>query len=358
MRYRELGTTGVCLSEVTFGTGDTAGALVYGNAAEQRAVVGRALEFGVNLFDTSPDYGKGLAEVNLGRVLRELGDGADALIMTKVEIMPEDLDLYLDRVADRVVESVEDSLTRLRRDHIDILVLHNPCRPARSPKVRMPWTPLTPDDVLGDVLDGLMRVREAGKVRYLGAACERATPGSVATVLDSGQFSLINVWYNLANPTAGLAEPVPGVPAEESYTGLIDSAAVRGVAVAAIRPLAGGALSAAVLNKGAAGRHPLSGGYFTWHPNLFEPERLRGRRFAFLGRPGQPIEEAAYRYVLGLPAVTTVIGGFSEAAHVEQAARASDAGQLDENDITAIARIHHAGFPDPAEAAPSIYEPT
>jgi aryl-alcohol dehydrogenase-like predicted oxidoreductase len=321
MRYRPLGTTGVKLSEITFGTGDTAGALVYGDGREQREIVAAALELGINIFDTSPDYGKGLTEVNLGRALRETG-GADALVMTKVEIMPEHLDLYLDRIAERVVESVEDSLTRLRRDHIDILVLHNPCRPERNPTVRMPWTPLTPDRVLGDVLEGMARAKAAGKVRFLGASCERAVPASVATVLDSGEFQLINVWFNLANPSAGSSVPVPGIPDEGSYTGLIDTAASRDVAVAVIRPLAGGALSSAIVDSGAQARHRLSGGVFTWQPELFEPERLRGHRFGFLDRPDQPIAETAYRYVLSNPEVTTVIGGFSEAAHVRQAVHA------------------------------------
>lgn len=354
MRYREIGRTGVQVSEIAFGTGDTAGALVQGDPDDQRSVVGRALDLGITTFDTSPDYGKGLAEVNLGRVLRELG-APDVQVMTKVEIMPEHLDIHLDRVADRVVESLEDSLTRLRRDHVDVLVLHNPCRLLRNPAVRMPWTPLTPDDVLGEVLEGMDRVQRSGKARLVGAACERAEVTAVERILDSGRFDLVDIWFNLINPTAARSEPIDGVPPEEDYTGLLASAHSRGVGVGVIRPLAGGALTSALLDAGAAGRHRLSGGYFTWRPEMLEPEIARARLFARLHRPGeQTLAEAAYRYLLGHPGVTTVIGGFSDVAHLDDAVAAVEAGPLGEPDLTLIEDVLRAGFPS-GNFTPPIY---
>ena len=72
MKYRPLGSSGLELSEIAFGTGDNAGGIVYGAARHQHAMVARALELGINTFDCSPDYGKGLGEANLGRVLKEL----------------------------------------------------------------------------------------------------------------------------------------------------------------------------------------------------------------------------------------------------------------------------------------------
>ncbi|MFM9885974.1 MAG: aldo/keto reductase, partial [Burkholderiales bacterium] len=62
MRYRKVGTSALEVSEIALGTGDNAGAMVYGTAKQQLALVAAALEAGVNLFDTSPDYGKGLGE--------------------------------------------------------------------------------------------------------------------------------------------------------------------------------------------------------------------------------------------------------------------------------------------------------
>lgn len=358
MQYRKIGTSGVAMSAVAFGTGDTAGVLVQGEPHEQRAVVAKALESGITTFDTSPDYGKGLAEVNLGRVLKDVG-APEVEVMTKVEIMPEHLDIHLDNIAGRVVESVEDSLTRMRRDHVDMVVLHNPCRTQRNPGVRFPWTPLTPRDVLGDVLTGMARLVDAGKTRLIGAACERAEVAAVREVLNSGQIDFIDIWFNLANPTAGRSTQIPGIPAEEDYTGLLEIAAQRGVAVGVIRPLAGGALTSGVLERGAAGRHRLSGGYFTQFPALLEPEIRRARRFAKLDRPGeQSLAEAAYRYLLGHAAVTTVVGGFSDVAHVDDAARAVAAGPLNSEDLAEIDRILEAGFAEKDSFAPPIYTPT
>ena len=91
MRYRALGRSGLQVSEIGFGTGDNAGLLVRGTEREQQDVVGRALELGITYFDTSPDYGKGLAETNLGRALKALRAADKAIVCTKVEIMPDEL---------------------------------------------------------------------------------------------------------------------------------------------------------------------------------------------------------------------------------------------------------------------------
>ena len=89
MRFRMLGSTGLQVSEIGFGTGGTAGLMVAGSFEQQSEAVARAIELGVNYFDTAPDYGDGVSETNLGRVLRELG--VRPLITTKVEVREADL---------------------------------------------------------------------------------------------------------------------------------------------------------------------------------------------------------------------------------------------------------------------------
>ncbi len=79
MHYRKIGSTDLNVSEIAFGTGDNAGTMIYGSSREQTALIEKALELGINLFDTSPDYGKGLGEANLGRVLP---DGDRLVIMS------------------------------------------------------------------------------------------------------------------------------------------------------------------------------------------------------------------------------------------------------------------------------------
>ena len=277
MRYRTLGATPLNVSEISVGTGDNAGGMIYSSPQQQRALVERALELGITTFDCSPDYGKGLGEANLGRVLKEIGS-PEVVVTTKVEIMPEDVS----RIHDKVHESVNDSLLRLGRDRVDVVMLHNPARRRRNPEIRK-WSPLTPRDIVEEVLPAFEELRTAGKVGYFGLACERCEPAAVREVLATRRFSVLNVWYNITNPSASV--PIGGLPPDEYYPGLFDAAAEFGVGVAVIRPLAGGALTGPVLEKRHAGRHRFASGALSRIPSMFEPEIDRGRKFAFLHRP-------------------------------------------------------------------------
>ncbi len=339
MRYRQVGNWPLKVSEVAFGTGDNGGGIIYGTPLEQQALVESALELGVNLFDCSPDYGKGLGEANLGRVLRELSV-REALVITKVEIMPEEVTAGL--IQHKVKQSVDDSLLRLQRDHVDVIMLHNPIRKVRDPEVRV-WMRLAPEDVFNEVLPALQKVRASGKARFLGLACEASEAAAVRPLLATREFTMINAWYNLANPTA--AKRIDGFLPEEDYSGLFDAAAEFGAGVAVIRPLAGGALTDAILARGTDARHSLSRGFYRERPQELAPEIERARRLAFLAKPSErTLSEAAYRYVLSNPVVCTIIGGFSEVAHLKEAARASDAGPLDAADMAAINKVHAADF--------------
>ena len=70
MQYREVGNTGVRVSEIGFGGGGNAGLMVKGTPQQQRDAIERAIELGINYFDQAPDYGDGVSETNLGRVPR------------------------------------------------------------------------------------------------------------------------------------------------------------------------------------------------------------------------------------------------------------------------------------------------
>ena len=72
MMYRVLGRTGVRVSVVSFGAGPVSGLMTGTDAGAQRATIGRAIEAGVNWFDTAAGYGQGQSEANLGRVLADL----------------------------------------------------------------------------------------------------------------------------------------------------------------------------------------------------------------------------------------------------------------------------------------------
>ena len=335
MRYRTLGTTKLKVSEISFGTGDNAGGIIYSTPQEQRALIERALALGITTFDCSPDYGRGLGEANLGRVLKELGD-PEVIITTKVEIMPEDVG----RIRAKTIESVNDSLLRLGRKRVDVIQLHNPARPQRMSEIRK-WMPMSPRDILDEVLPAFEELRAQGKVDYFGIACEGCEGPALREVLATRKFDSLNVHFNLANPTA--AVPLGGFAPGENYAGVLDAAAEFGVGVAVIRPLAGGALSGSVLEKRAAGRHKYAGGILSSRPELFEPEIVRAQRFAFLHRPPeQTISEAAVRFILSDARVSTMIGGFSDIAQMEEGVRAAERGPLSPVDREAVDAVYRA----------------
>jgi aryl-alcohol dehydrogenase-like predicted oxidoreductase len=338
MKYRPLGNTGFQVSEISFGTGDNAGLMVKGTPQEQTKAVARALELGVNYFDTAPAYGKGVAETNLGRTLRELG--SSAWIATKVEVMPNDLD----DIEAKIGRSLDRSLARLGVNTVDVLMIHNPPRLARNTSINV-WTPLTPEDFLGPALRGLETARKAGKAKHFGFTCEGSQPAAVIPLLETGHFSVINVSYNLVHPAAGNTMP-PGyrVFPDHDYTGIVTACGRTGVGAAIIRPMAGGALAPSVIAGGVTARHPTAGGMYSEQPQTFAPEAARGRAFGFLERPDRTLAKAAYTFVLAHPAVSTIVAGPSDTAQLEEAIACSGGPPLEDSELTRIRDVWARNF--------------
>src|ERR1700726_1712823 len=86
MERRTLGRTGLQVSLLGFGCGAVGGLMVKGGAADQERAVARALELGINYFDTAAMYGNGESEKNLGRVIKSLKP--DIYVGTKVRLPP------------------------------------------------------------------------------------------------------------------------------------------------------------------------------------------------------------------------------------------------------------------------------
>jgi len=342
MRYRRLGKTDLDVSEISFGTGDNAGLMTIAPEGDRWRAFEHALSIGVNYFDTSPDYGKGAAEENLGRALKRLGAqaGRQLLVSTKVEIMESDLG----DIAGKVVASTHESLRRLGVDCVDMMMIHNPPRAARDPSAAH-WLPLTPADMLGPALEGLERMREQGKIRWFGFTCENAEPAASKQVIASGRYHAINCWYNMVNPTAGMRpDGVRFGKGYDDYDGIITHAGEHGVGVAVIRPLSGGALTPQVIDAGAAGRHRHAGGIYTRKPATFTPEIERGRAFSFLHRPPRTLPVAAYQFALDHPAVSTIVGGFSDLAQLEEVARVEEFPPLTQHEWGQIRAAYAANF--------------
>ena len=253
MNYRELGNTGVRVSEIGFGCGGNAGLMVRGTPEQQREAIARALELGINYFDEAPDYGDGLSETNLGRALKELG--ARPYITTKIEVRAEDLG----DIAGHIVHSVDQSLDRLGVDYVDFLQLHNgPVMERPGDLSGRSYTHLWVEDYLraGGALEGLQRVQRSGKARFIGFITRGNDYPAVQQLIDTGVFSLINVSVNLLNPSAA-AKPY-GMNVEHDYAGILGYAATHGVGAAIYSPLAGGFLNENAVASGPS--HPMAGG--------------------------------------------------------------------------------------------------
>jgi aryl-alcohol dehydrogenase-like predicted oxidoreductase len=339
MKYRPIGNTGLMASEIGFGTGDNAGVLIRGDADEQYRCFERALEAGINYWDTSPDYGDkvGIAEVSIGKLMREFT--VRPIITTKVEVMPNDLD----DVAGAVERSLEGSLKRLGVDWVDFLQIHNPPHFQTDPTVSG-WIYLGYKDYLGPkgALEGLERCRRAGKVRHFGFASEHANPAAMKTLLDTREFKMINVWYDLLNPTAAYGH-IPGMNVGHYYDGVIEHAHSVGAGVAIIRPLCGGALTDHAIGGGA--RHPNAGGGLSRRTEVYQEMVEQARPMRFLSQPGvHKVSEAAYRFILNTPGVTTVLGGYSELSHLEEAVGNSGAPPLSDETMARIKLVWRANY--------------
>src|ERR1700682_1033409 len=106
MEMRTFGRTGLQVSILGFGCGAVGGLMVRGTAADQERAVARALEAGINYFDTAALYGNGESERNLGRVLKALK--AEVIVGTKVRLGAE----HRADVGKAIEKGMDDSLKR------------------------------------------------------------------------------------------------------------------------------------------------------------------------------------------------------------------------------------------------------
>lgn len=220
MQYRPLGRTGLRVSMLGYGASPLGG--VFAPVEEQAGIsaVRTALDLGVNVIDVSPYYGATVAETVLGRALRGVDRDSYVLATKAGRYGPDTFDFS----AARVVASVEESLTRLGTDHLDLIQCHD-----------IEFGDL--DRIVEETLPALAGLREAGKVRFIGvtgyplaALTHVAQAVPIDTVLSYCRYSLLD---------RALGDAAP-------------SFAARGVAVMNASPLAMGLLS----RRGAPDWHP------------------------------------------------------------------------------------------------------
>ncbi len=329
MKRRRLGRTGLEVSEVGFGGAGIGHANRATSDDECTRAVRRALDLGIDFFDTSPVYGAGRSEENLGRALE--GNRQRIVLATKARLQTEE---ELDDMAAAIRRSVEASLRRLRTGTIDILQIHHQVGEVRGRYLAVADPPryalrLTSADALAFAESARDLVRE-GKVRFLGITAWDGDRKTVQALFDSGAFDTAQVLYNLINQSAA-SPPPPGFD-DVDQGEILSIARANDVGIIGIRSHAAGAL----VDHLDRSVKPDS-----------DVARDHGRAacLAFLkASPFRTLSEVALRFCLDNPAIGTVVPGFKNAAEVEEAVACAALPPLPPEHVAELQRLYRRQF--------------
>jgi aryl-alcohol dehydrogenase-like predicted oxidoreductase len=324
---RRLGKTGLDVSLLGFGCGAVGGLMVGGAPTDQERAVARALELGINYFDTAAQYGNGRSEENLGRVLKALKP--DIYVGTKVRLPPT---TETGQIGAGITAALEASLSRLQLERVDLYQFHNAIIGVTG------GGNFAAESMLDEVVPAFEKLVQQGKIGHYGITAVGDT-ASLLRVVDARAFATAQVSFNLLNPSPGAAVPA-GFPAQD-FGGLLTHTKAANMGVINIRVLAGGALS------GSEERHaiaspppdPIGSG------SSYRADVERARRFMPLVHEGHAdsLVEAALRYVISLEAISTVLIGIATLEQFEIAARSINKGPLSAAALARVAEIQ-AGF--------------
>ena len=313
MRYRTFGRTGWQVSEIGLGT--WAMGFMWGPLDDDEAI--RALrlarELGVNFFDTALGYGEGHSEELIAKALGPAREG----LYVATKALPKNMEWPARHDApvrevfpsDWIVECTERSLSHLNREAVDLQQLHV-------------WSPLWMQQ-LDDWLPAVERLKQQGKIRAFGISLNDFEPDTALEAVASGLIDSVQVIYNIFEQA-----PAPQ---------LLPLCQRHGVGVIARVPLDEGSLTGQFTADTTF--HPDD-----WRRVYFAGARLREtvervERLRFLVRreittPAQ----AALKFCLAHPAVSTVIPGMRKTSNVRINCAASDGLPLTPQELQELRR--------------------
>ena len=300
MNYRTLGKTGFKVSELGMG-----GLFISAFAAAREEgcrAVRRALELGVTCVDTAPGYHD--SEEVLGEAL----DGVEQpyVLSTKLGGRPRPFDA---QDVDALRRSVEDSLRLLRRDTIDILMIHEPDRPGQYD-----WFPDW-ERFHGPVVELLAELKAQGIIRFTGLG--GTTAYTLAHIIATGGYDVVLTAFNYS------------LLWREAEIAVLPEAVKQGMGIIIGSPLQQGALARCYVEEVEHGARWLS-----------PPRRAQFKRlYALVGDLGMSLPELALRFVLSNPDVSTVLTGARSVAEVEANVRSAEKGPLPQDVLDAIQEI-------------------
>ncbi len=320
MRYVRLGATGlevsrICLGCMSFGAADAGTHAWTLDEETSRPFIQRALEAGINFFDTANVYSLGSSEEILGRALADFANRDEVVIATKVHgpMRKGRNAIGLSRKA--IMTEVDASLHRLGTDYIDLYQVHR-------------WDPRTP---IEETLQALHDVVSAGKVRYIGASSMFAWQFSKALYTSElrGLTSFVSMQnhYNLLN--------------REEEREMMPLCVDRGVAVIPWSPLARGKLTRDWDATTARSETDEFGK--TLYDTSASDREIVAAVAEVAAKRGVPRAQVAMAWLLAKPWVTAPIVGVTRVGHIDDAVAAVELALTDDE----IARLEQPYTPHP-----------
>ena len=315
MQYTRLGNSGLIVSRLafgamTFGSDPSQPAIYKVNRENARSMIVKAIDAGINFFDTADLYAAGQSEVMLGELLGK--HRQDVVIATKVGFRAGEAITRAGLSRGHILASCEASLNRLNTDYLDLYILHK----------EDPYTPL--DETL-EALNDLVR---AGKVRYVGYSNWPAWRAATALQMQKergwAEFTSGQMYYSLL-----------GRDVEHEVMPFMRAA---GLSLNVWSPLAGGFLSGKYTRENLGqSDHRLSG--FDFLP--FDKERgfqIVEKIRAIANEHNASVAQIALAWLLAKPVVGSIILGASKLSQLEDNLRATEI-KLGTSDLAALDEI-------------------
>ncbi|MBO9556429.1 aldo/keto reductase [Cellulomonas sp.] len=310
MEYRQLGRTGLSVSEIGYGAWGIGGSMWIGAQEDDSvAALHRAIELGVNFIDTARGYGD--SERIVGGVVR---DHPDVLVATKVPpknmVWPAPDGLHPDETfpGSHIRQSLETSLAASGLEAFDLLQFHV-------------WS----DEWVGkgDWLETITDLRQEGKIRFFGVSINDYQPENAVALVRSGTVDTVQVIFNAFHQQ----------PEEQ----LLPACAEHGVGVIVRVALDEGGLTGRVSSGTTFPEGDFRNTYFGGD-RAAQVEQHVDALVADLGIGTDQLADVALRYVLDQPAVSTVIAGMRTVRNVERNAATSDGRRLTPEQRDAVRR--------------------
>ncbi len=328
MHYRNLGNTGIKVSEIGLGCSNVGKTFLNLEKKSSIRLLNRAYELGVNFFDTADVYRFGNSEKIIGETFKN--KRSEVIIASKVGynqppfivrpakfLIPIAIQKQLQKIVKNyrkkdksssfsrdfspefINKAVNLSLKRLDTDYIDLYQLHNP-----------------PTEVIehGEVFNTLDKLKREGKIRFYGVSAETVSDALIC--LKNSNVSSLQIVFNLIM--------------QQAKKELFPLAEQKGVAIIARIPFARGLISNKINIETSA--QPID-------KDLLKRYRTKVKELSFLVNKNRSITQAALQFILSYPQVSVVIPGTRKITNLEQNIKALESPKLSDKEFEKIRSV-------------------